>query len=230
MIRRLWLATAALLALSACRGSGAQWAAAPWPEGRQWAPARGGAVVLAAPQADLAVILDQGPGFEVRDVLVSAVELPTGYLVETVDPEGRFLPAVAVAIGVEGPVVPVEVEQVKAEAQFAIRRLGYFAPQALAREHLGTMPLEKAMALLRGLAPREGINILIPQGLSLRGDALVDLYSTDGGHTVLMVPAAAQSTSTGHMMAQAAPQAIPWLSFSASRRWLESHSLLDALN
>ncbi len=229
MGRKLWLATMVMLALSACRAKEQGGTVASWPAGRQSAVAQGGAVVLAAPQADVAVILDEGPGFDVRQVMVSAVELPTGFLVETVDPLGRYLPAVAVSVE-EGPVLPVRVAQVKAEAGFALHRAGTFTPQAVAREYVATMRLDELPAVLGDLVADQVLNILFPQGMALAGSTMVDLYTTDGQHTWLVMPAAEQAAASGPLMAQLAPQPGRWLSLSTTAQWLASHSLPEALH
>jgi hypothetical protein len=196
-----------------------------WPNGQLTLVSMGGAVFLANPHQDLAVILDKSPLGRARNIIVSAVDLPNAFLIETSDPEGRYLPSIKYVMKDERPLLKVENLQIPASMAWNTQTLGPIDLNQLKLLLIGTTTLTQLADFLQNERIAGSVNIIIPQDAFSLSDAPFDVYRTQAAMTILMLPSGQEISGGGALMSLAQSQPVTFLAVSTQMETLRSEGI-----
>jgi hypothetical protein len=226
LILVLLIALTALTACSQNTSSPINAKLIPWPDHRLSLESVGGAVVFGNPDQDVIVILDQAVRSRTRDVRVTAVEMSSGYLIETVDPLDRFLPTLNVAHKGSGPVVEVITPQIDKSEQWSTRMLQDLEPASITKTSLGTTTISELPNFISPYLDTEGINILFPEYAPIIDGSLFEVYETAGNLTFLLAPT---SGSSAGVMSPVQNYGTSWITISTDMQTLQTFGLPSML-
>jgi hypothetical protein len=163
-------------------------------------------VTTRAGQQELAVILDPDDALDATGVEVTTFPLGDIVLVETVDPQGRYLPSAQfVTMTGEGlqqisaPQFPLDLEWGVTTSETEINI------EPLMGNSLGRTTFAELGEILTTERFPNGVNLVFAFPEQLREEGVVEVYQTPLSHTVLLVPVEAQ---TGKAPGLAAPERI----------------------
>lgn len=215
--------------LSACaygQSSAQQPIAQPWPNGQRTLVSTGGAVFLTHIHQDLAIILDKSHVGRTRNVVVSAVDLPAGYLIETNDPQGRYQPSVAYAKKDDRPLLKIDNLQIPISISWNTQVMGPIDLNQLKLSPLGTTTIAQLPDFLSDYRTAGGINLLLPMDILASGDGFIDVYQTAGALTFVVLPSSqAALGGGGGLMALAQSEPIVLLAISTQIETLHLQGL-----
>jgi hypothetical protein len=136
---------------------------------------------------DISIILDPNQELDTSEVVVTLVNLGAAYLVETGDPQGRYLPSVQLVMRKDEPIQQITMPQIQVSAGWTLRSINYITLQRL-REHFhGTIAIDQLKAFLSRRIYGRGINLILQVPASIDNFQEVNIYSTPGTMTFLLI-------------------------------------------
>jgi hypothetical protein len=136
---------------------------------------------------DVSIILKQDQGVDTADVVVTLVNLGETYLIETADPNGRFLPTVQIEPRLDKLLQEVEIPQIQTDSAWSIRFAGTTNVHLIQKRYLGTTTLESLKSFITSEILGPGFNILLQVPETLESFQQIDVYRTPGTMTFLAV-------------------------------------------
>jgi hypothetical protein len=136
---------------------------------------------------EVSILLKQDKGLDTSDVVVTVVNLGENYLIETADPNGRFLPTVQIEPRLGELVQEIEIPQIQTTSDWAIRFSGNINVRLIKGGYLGTTTLDTLKSFISRQILGPGFNILLEVPESLESFQQVDLFRTPGTMTLLAV-------------------------------------------
>ncbi|NPV86783.1 MAG: hypothetical protein HPY45_12330 [Anaerolineae bacterium] len=135
---------------------------------------------------ELIIILDPLGERDVTSVQVDAIEFAQSFLVESVDPLGRYLPNVGEFPKNRDPVQQIVLTQVGAEWLWSARPIESLDTASLASQKLGDMTLANLTQYLTSVWDRGPINIILPVQDTYKDTDTYNVYQTPAAHTILL--------------------------------------------
>lgn len=135
---------------------------------------------------ELIIILDPLGERDVTNVQVDAIEFTQSFLVESVDPLGRYLPNVGEFPKSRDPIQQIVLTQVGAEWLWSVRPIEGLDTASLTSQKLGNMTLANLTQYLTSVWDRGSINIILPVQDTYRDTDTYNVYQTPAAHTILL--------------------------------------------
>ncbi|MCH7587890.1 MAG: hypothetical protein IIC78_07635 [Chloroflexi bacterium] len=173
------------LIVSACAPT-----ATPGPVDRDYLGAfvnEGEGILTTVAGREVSIMLSQEQGIDTSDVVITLVNLGTTYLIETADPDGRFLPAVQLEPRLEEDLQKIIVPQIQVDAGWSIRNAGTGNLRLLQSAYLGSTTLEALNVFLARQVLGPGVNLLLQVPENLETFQEIDVYRTPGTLTFLLL-------------------------------------------
>jgi len=200
---RLSLVSLFLVSCSALGNRSARQASS-WPGGALSVASRGGAVLFSAAGHELAVILDTAVFPDTKQVVVAVTDMYSGgYLVETADPLGRYLPTVRVVTKDARPVLRIDARQITTSQRSSLSEVIAADLRPLMSDELGTTTLGELGDFLASHVFGKSINLLLVGADGGNPNQSVRLFRTPGTVTILVVAEAARAGGADVLMAPA---------------------------
>lgn len=196
-----------------------------WPNSQQTLVSMGGAVFLANTHQDLAIILDKSHLGRTRNIVVSAVDLPNAFLIETADPEGRYLPSIKYVMKDERPLLKVDNLQIPASMAWNTQTIGPIDLNQFKLSLIGTTTLIQLVDFLENERITGGVNILLPQDAFSLGEVPFDVYRTPGAMTIVVLPSDQEISGGGALMTLAQSEPVTLLAVSTYMQTLRLEGL-----
>jgi hypothetical protein len=140
---------------------------------------------------DVSIVLDPNHETDTTDVIVAFANMGMTYLVETADPEGRFLPSVQV---VQRPieeepktVQQIVMPQISVQAGWALRALGSINLQMIKKRFMGKMPLDDLSSFIKRNVFGRGVNLILQVPGNMEEFQEIMVYRTSGTMTFLVM-------------------------------------------
>ncbi|HKZ55370.1 MAG TPA: hypothetical protein VJ123_07810 [Anaerolineales bacterium] len=201
-----------------------------WSGGALSVVSRGGAVLLAAAGHELAVILDASVLPDTKQVVVAVSDMYSGgYLVETADPLGRYLPTVRVVAKDARPVLRVDARQITTSQRSSLGEVVAPDLRPLMRDELGTTTLGELPDFLAAHVYGKSINLLLVGADGGNPNQSVRLFRTPGTVTILVVAEAARAGGADVLMAPARGGGTRVLVLSTTMETLRQEGILRLL-
>lgn len=209
------------------RTEAAQYHPQSWEEGEKILVSQGGAVVLGTDHEDIAVILDAREHPATYNVVVHAIQTASGFLIETSDPEGRYLPTISFTQRNNTPVQRVDAHQISLEDGSVHRYAGAQDYPSLGTDSLGESRISELHTFLTAAIGVNCLNIIYPAGQTLNPETMVDVYQTPGSMTVMLIPHETQSTETSFLLSTDSDQLTSWDAVSTTMEHLAMYGLTN---
>ncbi|NIM92998.1 MAG: hypothetical protein GTO18_04715 [Anaerolineales bacterium] len=145
----------------------------------------------------VSIVLDPNQELDTSGVIVTLVNLRTVYLIETADPNGRYLPSVQVVERSDEENEEVEMPQVQADEGWSIHLTGSAKLRMLQEEFLGRFTVGELNETLEASVPGRGINMLVQIPQFIEGIQEFDVYRTPGTMTFLILGQEVEGGSGG---------------------------------
>lgn len=145
----------------------------------------GEAILTEVNGREVSLLLTQEQGLDTKGVVVTLVNLGSTYLIETADPDGRFLPAVQIESRVDEPTQEIRIPQIQASSEWSIRFAGTANLRLIKARFMGTTTLESFQSFITRKTLGTGVNILMQVPESLENFQQIDVYRTPGTMTFL---------------------------------------------
>lgn len=136
---------------------------------------------------EVSILLKQDKGIDTSDVVVTLVNLGETYLIETADPNGRFLPTVQIEPRLGELTQEIEIPQIQTSSNWAIRFAGTANVRLIKGGFLGTTTLDSLKSFISRQILGPGFNILLQVPETLESFQQIDVYRTPGTMTFLAV-------------------------------------------
>lgn len=228
-VRFLLLAACSLMLVGCAqmRTEAAQFHPNSWKNGEKIVVSQGGAVVLGTDHEDVVVILDAREHPATHDVVVLALQTASGFLIETSDPAGRYLPTVSFTQRNNTPVLRVDAHQVSLENGSIHRYIGEQDYHSLHAASLGESRVSELHTFLTDALSLGSLNIIYPAGQTLNPETRVDVIQTPGSMTVMLIPLKTQTSESGFLLSADEDQPVAWEVVSTTLEQLATYGLTN---
>ena len=227
---RFLLLAACSLMLAGCaqmRTEAAQSNPISWKDGEKIVVSQGGAVVLGTDHEDVIVILDAREHPAAHGVVVHALRTASGFMIETSDSAGRYLPTVNFTQRNNTPVLRVDAHQISLENGSIHRYIGAQDYPSLRVASLGESRVSELFTFLTDVLSLSSFNIIYPAGQTLNPETWVEVFQTPGSMTVMLIPRKAQTSETGFLISEDLDQPIAWEVVSTTLEQLDTYGLTN---
>lgn len=136
---------------------------------------------------EVTFLFDQEQGIDTSDVVVTLVNFGETYLIETADPNGRFLPTVQIEPRSNELTQEIEIPLIQTNSDWSIRFAGTANLRQLQRGFIGSTTLDSLKPFISREIFGPGFNILLEVPESLETFQQVDVYRTPGTMTFLAI-------------------------------------------
>lgn len=174
---------------------------------------QGSSVVATAFGRDVSIVLDPNHETDTSDVVVMFVKLGTTYLIETADPEGRFLPSVQVvrrtAEQEKDVAQQIVMPQISVRAGWALRAMGSLDLQRIQKRLIKTIPLNDLNSFLKRNVHGRGVNLLLQVPREMQDFQEISIYRTPGTMTFLVM--AKNTSPAGALFSEVQPSPIKFV-------------------
>lgn len=171
----------------------------------------GNIVVAEIDGKDLQVNLDPSNSKDTEGISVTAIDLGDSVLLETVDPEGRYLPNTQIIPKESMDGGEVVATQIDSDTDSAIRQIGEINDlEPLKDTLIGTTSFGEVHQLLAQTGFDSGVSVLLPMD-GFGADETVNVYNTPAPNTVLVI--SEEVASNGYKLA--APSQVAPIVFIA---------------
>jgi hypothetical protein len=147
----------------------------------------GEAIITEIGDREVSILLTQDQGVDTTDVVITLVNLGSTYLIETADPNGRFLPAVQIEPRLDQPSQEIRIPQIQTTSDWAIRFAGSADLRKLRAGFIGTTTIDSLKPFITRQILGTGFNILLQVPENLEDFQQIDVYRTPGTMTFLAV-------------------------------------------
>ncbi len=168
----------------------------------------GRSVVAESKGHQLLVILDEQGTLDTSGVVVTLVDLGSAYMIETADPEGRYLPAVRLTPRTADDMQEVIIQQIPADSNWSIHRTASVPLWLLDERYLDSIPLASLGDLLSANTYGRGVNILLQIPDTLAAADQVSVYRAPGSMTFLVVGRSNTTASGSSLLSTVAPEDV----------------------
>ncbi|OGO16384.1 MAG: hypothetical protein A2Z14_04395 [Chloroflexi bacterium RBG_16_48_8] len=151
---------------------------------------------------DISIVLDPNQELDTNEVVVTLVNLGSAYLVETADPSGRYLPSVQLVLRQDEPLQQITMPQIQVSAGWTLRFVNNINLQYLRERFHETIPLDQLKSFLARKIYGRGINIIFKVPQSIDDFQEVNVYSTPGTMTFLVVGRYDEGGGGGSLLSQ----------------------------
>ncbi|MBI9044372.1 MAG: PASTA domain-containing protein [Anaerolineaceae bacterium] len=163
---------------------------------------------------EIVVIIDPLQERDMTGVETLAQELDGQYLIETSDPEGRYLPSVGFLQKDREPEQEITLAQIDSSWEWSLKTGKTLDTWGLTTQKIGTTTLGEVHNYLRTLWTMGSINMILPISDPFMDSQRVDVYRTPGPHTVLLLPAGTTYIPPGKMASPRQALLSPYLTLS----------------
>jgi hypothetical protein len=136
---------------------------------------------------DISIVLDPNQELDTSEVVVTLVNLGASYLIETADPQGRYLPSVQLVPRSDEPLQQVTMPQIQVSAGWTLRFVNDIRLQPLREIFHGTIAIDRLETFLSRKVYGRGVNIILQVPDSIDDFQEVNVYSTPGTMTFLLI-------------------------------------------
>jgi hypothetical protein len=136
---------------------------------------------------EVTFLFEQEQGIDSSDVVVTLVNFGETYLIETADPNGRFLPTVQIEPRSNELNQEIEIPLIQTNSDWSIRFAGTSNLRLIQRGFIGSTTLDSLKPFLSRQIFGPGFNILLEVPESLEVFQQVDVYRTPGTMTFLAI-------------------------------------------
>ncbi len=164
---------------------------------------------------EVSIVLDPNHETDTADVIVTLANLGTIYLIETADPEGRFLPSVQV---VQRPieedpqiVQQVVMPQISVHAGWVLRSMGSMNLQRIKKRFITTIPLNDLKTFIKRNVYGRGVNLLLQVPRNMDEFQEITIYRTPGTMTFLVM---GKNAGGGALLSEVQPDPIKFVAVS----------------
>ncbi len=224
-----WLLLVSCVVISSCSSNNLLEHPSPWTDGQISVTSMGGAVVLGHPDQDLVIFLDKAHLPATQEVVVTATELYSSYLIETSDPNGRFLPSIRVVEKEPRPLLSVQSLQVEKGIGWKINSMGELEILPMTRTSLGISTLRDLPVTLQSHMGSSDVNILLPVGGTFVDSEEYEVFQTLGEMTVILLPLNFAGSSSSGLTAPTVVEGIPWFSISTNVGTLQTTAISEMI-
>lgn len=136
---------------------------------------------------DISIVLDPNQELDTNKVVVTLVNLGAAYLIETADPQGRYLPSVQLVLRKDEPLQQITMPQIQVSAGWTLRFVNHFNLQPLRERFHGTVSVDQLQGFLARKIYGSGINLILQVPDSVEDFQEVNVYTTPGTMTFLLI-------------------------------------------
>jgi hypothetical protein len=136
---------------------------------------------------DISIVLDPNQELDTSEVVTTLVNLGAFYLVETADPEGRYLPSVQLVVRQDEPVQQITMPQIPISAGWTLRFVNNVNLRPLREYFYGTITLDQLKAFLARKIYGRGVNLILQVPNSIDDFQEVNVYNTPGTMTFFLI-------------------------------------------
>lgn len=153
----------------------------------------------------LRIVLDPLGERNIDGVSTAAIEMIEAYLIETIDPLGRYLPSVEILVKDREPVQVVEAVQINNNWQWSFKTGENLPIIPLMKTYAGTVALGSLHQFGAFHGVQFGINLILPIPDEVDDSQIYSIYHTPGNNTFLLIPEGFNA-GRGRGLASFAPQ------------------------
>jgi hypothetical protein len=156
----------------------------------------------------IVIVLDPDQRLDTSGVIVTLVNLGDAFLVESADPEGRYLPAVQFVPRTDEQVQQILLPQVESGAGWSVRLARSANLELIKGSFIGNSTLENLNSFLRDKILGRGINFLLQVPETVESFQELLIYRTPGTMTFLVIDKNLEGGGGGSLLSMVQPTGI----------------------
>jgi hypothetical protein len=149
---------------------------------------------------DISIVLDPNQELDTTAVVVTLVNLGAAYMIETADPQGRYLPSVQLVLREDVPLQQITMPQIEVSAGWTLRFVNDYNSQSLRERFHATITIDQLKTFLARKIYGSGINLILQVPNSIDDFQEINIYSTPGTMTFLLVGVNDEGGAAGSLL------------------------------